>query len=124
MKVVGEPCCQRLLGIGRSGSRERLFTCASSVEKCYSSRALEPNIIKSTTIIKCVIVVCSFMITIYVGLTHWSKVVMGRVLGIGIENRNYRNLFWYGNRRILIKFPILKTILWNLYVCNLNFYYR
>ena len=46
---------------------------------------------------------------------------MGRVLGIGIGNCNYRNFFWYRNRRILIEFPILKTILWNLYGCNLNY---
>ena len=39
--------------------------------------------------------------------------VMGRILGIGIENRKYRHFFWYRyrNRRILIEFLILKTIL-------------
>ena len=49
---------------------------------------------------------------------------MGRVLGI--ENRKYWSLFWYRyrNGRILIEFPILKTILWNSYVCNLNYNVR
>ena len=50
--------------------------------------------------------------------------VMGRVLGIGMGNRKYRNLFWYRNRRILVEFPILETILWNSYVCNLSYNLR
>ena len=46
--------------------------------------------------------------------------------GTNTRNREYRNFFWYWNwyRRLLIKFPILKTILWNLYVCNLNYNLR
>ena len=52
--------------------------------------------------------------------TYALKLVMRQVLGIEIENQKYRNFNWYRNRRILIEFPILKTTLWNSYVCNLN----